>query len=306
VNIVDSTSEFQLWLMGILWGLGPSLGLSLAAILGLVGFRHLHRAARSIERRPTDPGVRGFVRLIRDGLIHTSLTRLVVYLLIGCVMLGGLISALIQAEVRRHAGERALAVIESNPPPSPMVGPVPNGDAVLDWIILSGIVFAIATVIFGVRTYRVLTRRAAQRALRAGASQDRSTLVRLFHKNRKLGMLVLGLGGWFLWGFSMQIVGGLVLTVPGMSSLPAIPGAETAAILFLVVLGLVFLFMFLAPMAWFSWRSTKLHIRYVRENRIAHAALHINLAIIAGFFGSILSMELTRLLGRIIWPSLFH
>jgi hypothetical protein len=90
-----------------------------------------------------------------------------------------------------------------------------------------------------------------------------------------------------------------------MASKP-IPGVMTAAVVFMVILMILMYAVFLGPFAWLSWRNMKLHLRYIRENRVARRLFHAHVIILAGCFGMLLNLYLIDLLGRHLWPSIFR
>ncbi|UCH85553.1 MAG: hypothetical protein JSW50_07665, partial [Candidatus Latescibacterota bacterium] len=133
----------------------------------------------------------------------------------------------------------------------------------------------------------------------------RPVVVRLFHDNKAIGIVVLVVGCWIVWGFLCQVVGLAIFMVPGLSSLPSIPGVETAAIVFLVVLGSIMFAAFFAPFVWMSSRNLKLQFRYLRENRVARQLFHANAVVLCGLSGSLLNLYLIDLLGQLLWPGVF-
>jgi hypothetical protein len=165
---------------------------------------------------------------------------------------------------------------------------------------------ACVTVIIGVNVYRRLRRRAVELATRsAGRGAPKPVVVRLFYENKAIGIVILVIGCWVLWGLLCQIVGLAVFMFPGLRSLPSIPGVETAAIVFLVVLGAAMFAALFAPSVWLSMRNFKLQFRYLRENRVARRLFYAQAVVLCGLIGIALNLYLINVLGHLLWPSVF-
>jgi hypothetical protein len=299
-------STFQLWLLGVVWTLGPWLALGFAAILATLVVQRVSRLARSIEKKPVERGAGGFVGLVRDGWIHGALARSTLFIVMGCLMFAGFIAAGIQGFVQRSVQETLRGTVEEEWVVQP--GPVPDssGDGFLDLIILGGLMMACVTVIIGVSVYRRLRRRAEEIASRpTSRGAPKPVVVRLFYDNKKIGITILVVGCWMLWGFLSQVVGLAIYTFPGASSLGSIPGVETAAIVFLVILGIAMFIAMFAPLAWLSFRNARLQLRYMRENRVARRVFYAQVVVFCGLLGSALNLYLIDVLGRLLWPSVF-
>jgi hypothetical protein len=299
-------STFQLWLLGLVWTLGPWLALGFAAVIATLVVRKISHLARSVERRPVKQGVSGFFGVVRDSWIHGTLTGSTIYVVIGCVMFGGFVAAGIQGLVQRAVQGPVLGAIEDKMVVPPTPGPDSSNDGVLDLIILSGLIMACVTVMIGVVAYRRLRRNAVKIASRLPArGASKPLVVRLFYDKKTTGIAILVVGCWMLWGFLSQVVGLAIYMSPGLSSLQSIPGVETAAIVFLVILGIAMFGVMFAPLAWLSARNIRLQFRHLRRNRVAQRLFYVKAVVLCGLLGSLLNMYLIGLLGHLFWPSVF-
>lgn len=294
--------------MGLVWGLGPWLALGLAAVLFALAVRPIHSLAKTIESKKVGQGFQEFLKLYRDALIHRSLVKGVFFITVGCLIFAGLLTAGIQGLVQRGLQEGVREMVDVQALPPPEASAAQNGGAVLDWILLAGLIFAGVTIVVGFKMYRSFRRRALEFASSQKDSKaNRPIAVKLFHDNKTIGIILLVIGCWFFWGFLTQLAG-LLLTFPALGAVTSkpIPGVLTAAIVFVVVLGVLMNIALFGPLAWFSWRNVKLQVRHLRENRIAMRLFHINTVFFAGCLGLILNAYLIDLLGRQFWPSIFH
>jgi len=303
--MTSDSSTFRLWLLGLAWTLGPWLSLGLAAVLATLGIRQISRRARSIETRPIQPGLGGFLGVVKDSWIHRVLTWSTLYIVIGCIMLGGLVAAGIQGLVSNGIQESALGTSagETNVPAAPAQ---PSSGGALDLILLGGLIMACVTVMVGVVAYRRLRRRAKTEAARLpGRGSSRPLIVRLFHDSKALGITVLVVACWLLWGLLCQAVGLAVYMTPGAGSLQRIPGVETVAIVFLLVLAVAMFGVVFGPFTWLLVRNVKLQVRHLRQNTVARRLFYAEAVILCGLAGSLLNLYLVRVLGRTFWPSVF-
>ena len=131
-------------------------------------------------------------------------------------------------------------------------------------------------------------------------------VVKLFHDNKTIGIVVLIIGCWILWGFLTQVGGLAVILIPGLRAKSSIPGVIPAIIVFLIILSILLYVLLFGPVAWFSFRNLKLHLRYIRENRIAKKFFHLQIIILGGALGVVLNLYFVNLLGKILWPAIFH
>jgi len=299
-------STFQLWFLGLVWTLGPWLALGFAAVLATLVIRRISDAARGIERRPVEEGFSGFLGVLRSSWIHRALTSSAVYIVVGCIMLGGFVAAGIQGFVRRNIQETVRDAVQDELVLPPIPGLDSGGDGALDWIILGGLITACVTIMLGVIVYRRLRRRAVEIASRFPArDSSRPLVVKLFYDKKATGIAVLVVGCWILWGLLSQMVGLAIYMSPGVSSLQSIPGVETAAMVFLVILGIAMFGVMFAPLTWLSIRNIRLQVRHLRKNRVARGLFYVNVAVFSGLLGSLLNMYLIDLLGNLFWPGVF-
>jgi hypothetical protein len=221
-------------------------------------------------------------------------------------MLGGFVAAGIQGFVRRNIQENVRDAVQDELVLPPIPGPDSGGDGVLDWIILGGLIMACVTIMIGVIVYRRLRRHAVEIASHLPArDSSRPLVVKLFYDKQATGIAVLVVGCWILWGLLSQMAGLAIYMSPGVSSLQSIPGVETAAMVFLVILGIAMFGAMFAPLAWLSARNIRLQVRHLRKNRVARRLFYVNVAVSSGLLGSLLNMFLIDLLGNLFWPGVF-
>jgi hypothetical protein len=299
-------STFQLWLLGLVWTLGPWLALGFAAVIATLVVTKISHLARDVEKRPVKQGVSGFFGVVRDSWIHGTLTGSTIYVLIGCIMFGGFAAAGIQGLVQRTIQEPVPGAIEDRIVVPPMKGPDSSNDGVLDLIILGGLIMACVTVMIGVVAYRRLRRKAVEIASRLPARcGSRPLVVRLFCDKKTTGIAILVVGCWMFWGFLSQVVGLAIYMTPSLSSLQSIPGVETAAIVFLMILGVAMFGVMFAPFAWLSARNIRLQFRHLRQNRVTQRLFYVKAVVLCGLLGCLLNMYLIDLLGHLFWPGVF-
>jgi hypothetical protein len=299
-------TTFQLWLWGLVWTLGPWFALGFAAVLATFAIRKISGFARNIEKKPVEKGLSGFFAIVRDNWIHGTLTRSTIVVVIGCVMFGGFVAAGIQGVVHRNIQGTFQEFAEDNLVTQTEPVTISGEDGVLDLIILSGLIMACITVIIGINVYHRFRRHAIELAARSAARRaPRPIVVKLFYDNKAIGIVVLVVGCWIFWGFLCQIVGLAVFLFPGLTTLPSIPGVESAAIVFLVVLGSIMFAVMFAPFVWLSARNLKLQLRYLRENPVARRLFYVNAVVLCGLAGTLLNLYLIELLGHLLWPSVF-
>jgi large-conductance mechanosensitive channel len=300
----QTTSLLWLWVLQIAWWLAAMLPLAGAVILIALAIRWLHRRARAIEKKPVEPGPRGFLNLVQDYISHLTIGKAVVPAIIGGLALGGLLAVYLQGFIQPEVHK----VIEQEDFLKPEAAETPIQGVSLDFILLLALVFIVFTVFLSVRMYRSLSQRAAELAAQLeGQDAPRPLLVRLFHDSRKLGILVLVIGAWLFFGMAMQVVSLLVLVVPLPRSVAGLsfPFATTAVIWLLLALMVVVSLAFYGPAVWMGVRNIQLQFRYYQENRTFRILTNVVAAFGAGAFGALLNMHLLDYLGRLFWPSIF-
>jgi len=288
----DQTSSLLwIWILQIAWWLAAMLPLAAAGILIALGLRALHRRARAIEKKPVESKPGGFVKLLRDKFSHQILGQSMLLFIFGGLALGGLVGLFLQWLIQPGV-EKA---IESGELLKPEAAAPPSRGPSLDFIFFLALVVGTVTVVLAVHTYRLLCRRAAELAKSLESLETpRPLLVRWFHDSKKLGLVVLVIGGWVCFGLIMQVVGFIVVVVPWPAGLTDVsfPWATNAVIWVLVAAGVI---LFLIPFVlavWMGARHFKLDVRYYRENPSFRLMVNVATALGAGPFGALLFMNL--------------
>lgn len=303
-------SILWLWVLGLVWGLGPWLALGLAAVLAALAWQRIHLFARKIEGRPIQDGFSGYITAYRHALLHSVLAKGTLFVFFGCVAFAGLLAAGIWGLVQKSLeGITPDALEEVLPPPTTTVDPGASAaSGMLDWIILVALLLAGVTIIIGFKAYRRFRQRALASVSRStGRGTPRPLVVRLFHDNRRIGIIVTVVGCWILWGTLTQFAGLLFLVVPKAAALTyrPIPGAMTAGIVFLVIIMVCMNGIFLGPFVWLSLRNMRMQFRLIEENRVARRILNAQVIVFAGLLGALLNLYVIDLLGRSLWPAVF-
>jgi hypothetical protein len=137
---------------------------------------------------------------------------------------------------------------------------------------------------------------------------SRPLLVRLFHDSTKMGVLVLAIGGFLLFGMIMQIVNLILVFLPLPRAITELsfPFVFTIFIWVLSALGILLLLAFFGPSIWMGIRNFRLQLRYYRQNRFFRASVNVYTTIFVCLFGALLNMWLINYLGGWIWPSIFR
>jgi hypothetical protein len=303
----QTTSFFWLWVMGIVWSIGPWLAIGLSAVLATLAIQRVHRYAKTIETRPVKQGFRGFIRIVRDSYLHEFLTWSTLRIIIGCIAFGGLLTAGFYGFFQQNFQGSIQKMVEKQPIIESATNDKAEGEGVLESILIIGLISAGLTVLIGTKIYRSLSQRAKELSISAMIRGKPSpVIVKLFHDNKTIGIVVLVIGCWILWGFLTQIGGLAVILIPGLRAKSSIPGVMPATIAFLVILSILLYVLLFGPVAWFSFRNLKLHLRYIRENRIAKKLFHLQIIILGGALGMVLNLYFVNLLGKILWPVIFH
>jgi hypothetical protein len=288
----EPTSSFLwLWILQIAWWLGGILPLAVAVILIALGLRWLHHRARDIETKPVEAGPGGFGRLLRDKFTHQVLGQSMIYLILGGLALGSLLGlflqSFIQPEVQKAVEQGDLIRPEA-------AAPAGQGDP-LNFILFLALILGTLTVVTGIYAYHSLRQRATEAAAHlTGQEPSRPNLVKLFHDYKKMGLLVMVVGGCVCFGLLMQLVGLIVFIVPLPESLTNLSFQwATTAVIWLMVGGSVVLFLSLfAPAVWMGVRDFKLDVRYYRENPTFRLLTNILVTLGSGTFGVLLFMNL--------------
>jgi hypothetical protein len=274
-------------------------------VLATLAIKRVHRYAKTIEIRPVKQGFRGFIKIVRDSFLHKFLTWSTLSIIIGCIAFGGLLTAGFYGFFEQNFQGSIQKMVEKPPLIESATNDKNEGEGVLDSILIIGLISAGLTVLIGVKIYRSLSRRAKELSLyamiRGGPSP---VIVRLFHDNKTIGIVVLVIGCWFLWGFLTQIGGLAIILIPGLRAKSSIPGVLPAIIVFLVILSMLLYALLFGPFAWFSIRNLKLNLRYIRENRIANRLYHLQIIILGGVLGAVLNLYFVNLMGQILWPTI--
>jgi hypothetical protein len=297
-----------LWLLGFVWAIGPWLALGLAAIMLAIAIRYIHRLAKTIEAKTIGQGFQEFLKLCWDEIYHRALLKGVLFTTIGCMAFAGLLAAGIQGIIQNSIQENAQKIIAKQSLSPPEVPVAESGGAIMDWMILAGLISAGVTAVIGFKVYRTLRQRASEFVLgQKSDTANRPIEVKLFHDNKAIGIVLLVIGCWFFWGFLSQFAG-LLLLLPWLGALTSkpIPAIIPAATVFLLALWILMMTALTGPLAWFSWRNLKLQIRHIIENDIARRLFNIYAVFLVGCFGLLLNMYLIELLGRRLWPTIFH
>jgi len=293
--------------MGIVWSIGPWLAIGLSAVLATLAIKRVHRYAKTIETRPVKQGFSGFIRIVRNSFLHGFLTWSTLCIIIGCIAFGGLLTAGFYGFFQQNFQGSIQKMVEKPPLIESATNDKAEGEGVLESILIIGLISAILTVLIGVKIYRSLSRRAKELSLYAMIrGGPPPVIVKLFHDNKTIGIVVLVIGCWILWGFLTQIGGLAMILIPGLRAKSSIPGVMSATIVFLVILSILLYVLLFGPVAWFSFRNLKLHLRYIRENRIAKKLFHLHIIVLGGALGALLNLYFVNLLGKILWPTIFH
>jgi len=303
----QTTSFFWLWVMGIVWSIGPWLAIGLSAVLATLAIQRVHRYARTIETRPVKQGFRGYIRIVRDSYLHGFLTWSTLRIIIGCIAFGGLLTSGFYGFFQQNFQGSIQKMVETQPLIESATNDEAEGEGVLESILIIGLISAGLTVLIGTKIYRSLSQRAKELSISAMIRGEPSpVIVKLFHDNKTIGIVVLIIGCWILWGFLTQIGGLAIILIPGLKAKSSIPGVMSATIVFLMILSILLYVLLFGPVAWFSFRNLKLHLRYIRENRIAKKLFHLQIIILGGVLGVVLNLYFVNLLGKILWPATFH
>jgi hypothetical protein len=301
----DQTSSILwLWILQVAWWLAYMLPLALAVIIIVLGLRWLNRGARAIEAEPVEPGIGGFLKIIRDKSSHMAISRSMLYLILGGIALGGMLALFLQSFIQPEV-EKA---VQQGDLLKPEAAYSVRAGASLDLILFLSLVVGLLTVVFVIYTYRSLRRRAAEMVSQGADRSPRPLLVRWFHDRKKIGALATVIGGWLLFGLLMQVVGLMVIIIPLPEFLTNLSFRWTATVLIcLLVVGMaLLLFGLYAPAVWMALRHFKLEVRYYQENATFRTLANVVAVFGAGAFGALLSMHLLTYLGTVFWPSIFH
>ena len=303
----QTTSHFWLWIMGIVWSIGPWLAIGLSAVLATLAIQHVHRYAKTIETRPVKQGFRGFIRIVRDSYLHGFLTWSTLRIIIGCIAFGGLLTAGFYGFFQQNFQGSIQKMVETQPLIESATNDEAEGEGVLESILIIGLISAGLTVLIGIKIYRSLSQRAKELSMSSMIRGEPSpAVVKLFYDNKTIGIVLLVIGCWILWGFLTQIGGLAIILIPGLRAKSSIPGAMPATIVFLVIVSILLYVLLFGPFTWFSVRNLKLHLRYIRENKIAKSLFHWQIIILGGALGMVLNLYFVDLLGKILWPAIFH
>lgn len=294
-----------LWVLQVGWALAAWLPLALAVILIALAIRWLHYRAKSIEEKKVEPGFVGFLRITRDYISHLTIGKAVSLSIIFGLALGGMIAVGLQEFIQPEVQK----VIEQKDFPKPDAAEFSGQHISIDFILLVALILGILMIIIGVRVYRLLQQRASELAGRLEIHHSsRPLLVRLFHDRTKMGVLVLTIGGFLLFGMIMQIVGLMLVFLPLPRAITEFffPFVFTIFVWVLSALGILLLLAFFGPTIWMGVRNFKLQLRYYRENEVFRSIVNVNVTIIVCLFGALLNMWLINYLGEFIWPSIFR
>ena len=303
----QTTSFFWLWVMGIVWDIGPWLAMGLSAVLATLAIQRVHRYAKTIETRPVKQGFRGFIRIVRDSYLHGFLTWSTLRITIGCIAFAALLTSGFYGFFQQNFQGSIQKMVEKQPLIESATNDKAEGEGVLESILIIGLISAGLTVLIGTKIYRSLRQRAKELSLNAMIrGEPPPVIAKLFHDNKTIGIVVLIIGCWILWGFLTQVGGLAIILIPGLRAKSSIPGVMPATIVFFVILSILLYVLLFGPFAWFSFRNLKLHLRYIRENRIAKKLFHLQIIILGGALGVLLNLYFVDLLGKILWPAIFH
>jgi hypothetical protein len=288
----DQTSSILwLWILQIAWWLAAMLPLAVAGILIALGLRALHRRARTIEKKPVSPEPGGYVNLLRDKFSHMAIGQSMLYLILGGLALGGMLGLLLQSfiqpEVQKAVKQGDLIRPEAAAPTS-------QGDPI-NFILFLALILGTLTVVIGIYAYHSLRQNATEAAAHlTGREPSRPYLVKWFHDSKKMGMLVMVIGGWICFGLLMQLVGLIVFIVPLPESLTnlSFQWATTDVIVVLVAAAVVLFLAPFVPAVWMGVRHFKLEVRYYRENPTFRLMTNIFATLGSGSFGALLFMNL--------------
>ena len=292
----QTSSLLWLWILQIAWWLARMLPLAVAVMLIALGLRWVHHRARDIETKPMEAGPDGFGKLLQDKFSHMAIGQSMLYLILGGLALGGMLGLLlesfIQPEVQKAVKQRGLMGPEA-------AAPAGQGDPI-NFILFLALILGTLTVVVGIYAYQSLRQRATEAATHlTGREPSRPNLVKLFHDNKKMGLLVMVIGGWVCFGLLMQLVGLIIFIVPLPESLTNLSFQwATTAVIWVLVAGSAVLFLSLfAPTVWMDVRHFKLEVRYYRENPTFRLTTNIFATLGAGAFGALLCANLMYRLG---------
>jgi len=303
----QTISFLWLWIMGIVWSIGPWLAIGLSTVLATLAIQRVHRHAKTMETRSVKQGFRGFIKIVRDSYLHGFLTWSTFRIIIGCIAFAGLLTSGFYGFFQQNFQGSIQKIVEKQSLIESATNDEAEGEGVLESILIIGLISAGLTVLIGTKIYRSLSQRAKELSRNAMIRGEPSpVIVKLFHDNKTIGIVVLIVGCWILWGFLTQIGGLAVILIPGLGAKSSMPGVIPATIVFLVILSILLYVLLFGPVAWFSFRNLKLHLRYIRENTIAKKLFHLQIIILGGVLGLVLNLYLVNLLGKILWPAIFQ
>ena len=306
----DGAGLLELWLLQIVWSLGPWVCIGLGLVVITRGSRAFKSAARNIEQRAERTSAHGRFAISFDLLSHRMLTTLSMLFAFACIGVAGMVSGVLQGGVEARVRELA-------PPIGELASPIeaaPGQSASTDFIAAICLATFGMTLAIAIIVYRALR----QRALEHSAAPDLGArppaigarapvVVRFFSRPLPVRLGITAFGAFFFFGFLSQIVWGMMLVFPPPASWLALeaPGMLPALGWILLCIGPAVLAAAMSPTLNLAARYAQLHERFVSLNPRMRRNIARRFAIGAGLIGAAIDLNLLLWIGTRLFPEAF-
>jgi hypothetical protein len=291
----------ELWLMQLLWGVGPWLVFALLLVLAFIAYSYLKKAATFIRTQAIEQGWSGIPAIIVSDFALQLIVWMMTAVLFAAIVGTGFVFARIHIGLTRRYGEDELRRLTEE-------AGAAMPEMSIDFIFLLSALALVMTATLAVVTYRALRTKAGKLAAERRLEGTRTPIiVALYGKRGLAGILIILAGCYAVFSVLMQLLLALAIALPLPEALITIevPGALHVAIVVVLLMWLGVVFMLTGPVgALFSQRLMFL-LRAIRENRVALGSVKIFLSLFLFFYGYFLNKWLQMIIGVSQFPEWF-
>jgi hypothetical protein len=292
----DGAGLIELWLLQIVWGLGPWICIGFGLVVITRGSGVFKSAARNIEQRAERTSAHGRAAISFDLLSHRIVTILSMLFAFACIGVAGMVSEVLQGGVEARVRELP-----------PAIEAAPGQTASVDFIAAVCLATLGVTLAITVCIYRALRQRALEHSATPDLGAHAPAMVRFFSRPPLARLGVTAFSAFLFFGFLSQIAWGLMLVYPPPASWLTLeaPGLLPALGWILLWIGPAVLLAALSPTWNLTARYAQLHQRFFKLNPQMRRNAGRRAAIGVGFIGAVIDFNLLIWIGARLFPEAF-
>jgi hypothetical protein len=292
----DAAGLIELWLLQIVWGLGPWICIGIGLVVIMRGSRAFTSKARNIERRAEQTSKRGRLAISFDLVSHRMLTVASMFFAFACIGFAGLMSNALQGSIEPRVRELAVPIEQAS-----------EQTASVDFIVavcLATLGLSLAITVF---IYQELRRRALEHPATADPGARRTAAARFFARPLRVRLGITAFCAFFMCGILSQIIWGMLLVFPPPTSWLSLeaPGLLPVLIWALMCIGPAVLLAALSPTLNLAAGHARLRRRFLELSPQMRQQVARRFAIGAGVIGALIDLNVLVWIGTRVFGEAF-